>query len=204
MGLCSIAKSFVLVVLVDGEHFVVDVGDEQILPAVAVEVGGVYAHARARLAALAEAHSRLQGDFLPFPACRRGRATIHEQKVLHGVVCDKQIHPAIVIDVGRYHAQTLAERLGDIGALADLGEGAISIVVVEEVCGRTEDTGNAVVLLADFVVATLELVLARVVDEAADEQVEPAVIVVVEPDGARGPPGVATPAFSVTSAKVPS
>ena len=46
----DVAEGLVLVVLVEREHLLIDVGDEQILLAVAVEVGGIDAHAGARLA----------------------------------------------------------------------------------------------------------------------------------------------------------
>ncbi len=38
-------------------------------------------------------------------------AAIHEQKILHSVVGDKQIHAAVVVDIGRDHAQAFAEPL---------------------------------------------------------------------------------------------
>jgi hypothetical protein len=61
--------------------------------------------------------------------------------------------------------------------------------VVKKAGSGTKDAGNAVVLLADLVIAALELVLAGVVHKAADEQIEFSIVVVVEPDGAGGPSG---------------
>ena len=45
----DVGEELVAVVPVEREHLLIDVGDEQVLPAVAVDVGGVDAHARARL-----------------------------------------------------------------------------------------------------------------------------------------------------------
>ena len=59
-------------------------------------------------------------------------AAVHEQEVLHGVVGDEQIHQAVVVDVGGDDAERLAERVLDVGALADLGERAVAVVVVEQ------------------------------------------------------------------------
>ena len=73
---------------------------------------------------------------------------------------------------------------------------------------RLEDARNAVKLAAEFVVAAGEVARRAVVDEAADEQIEPAVVVEIEPDGAGGPVApkalAPSPAFSLTSVKVPS
>src|ERR1700740_1391306 len=60
----EIFKRQVVVVLVDGIHFLIDIGDEEVLPAVLVEIGGVYAHAGAFAAILAEGDTGLQADFL--------------------------------------------------------------------------------------------------------------------------------------------
>ena len=52
---------------------------------------------------------------------------------------------------------------------------------------RLEDARNAVELAAQFVVAAGEVAVGAVVHEAADEEIEPAVVVEIEPDGAGGP-----------------
>ena len=49
--------------------------------------------------------------------------------------------------------------------------------------------------MADLVAAAFELFDAGVVDEAADEEVELAIIVVIEPDGAGGPAWSGEPGF---------
>ena len=59
--------------------------------------------------------------------------------------------------------------------------------MVEETRGGLEDARNAVIISADLVVPTFELFHAGVIDEAADKEIEFAVIVVIEPDGASGP-----------------
>ena len=53
--------------------------------------------------------SACKRDLLPLPRAIRSRTAIDEQKILHRVVGDKQIHAAVVVDVGRDHAQAFAQ-----------------------------------------------------------------------------------------------
>src|SRR5581483_1594846 len=80
-------------------------------------------------------------------------------------------------------------RLGDVRPFGYVGEGTVPVVVIEKAGGSLKDAGNAIVALADFVVAALKLVPCRVVDEATEKQIEAAVVIVIEPDGTRGPAG---------------
>src|SRR5262249_10452504 len=63
----------------------------------------------------------------------------------------------------------------------------VSVVVEQQAGGRLENARNAVILPLEFVVAATHTGGNVVVDETADEQVEQAVVVVIEPDGAGGP-----------------
>src|SRR5262249_52753548 len=66
-----------------------------------------------------------------------------------------------------------------------IAERAIPVVMEQEAVGWFEDARDAIVMAAELVVAAGEL--ARVIDEAADEQVQATVVVVIEPHGARSP-----------------
>src|SRR6185369_10581580 len=76
-----IIKSFVMVILVDGEHLSIDIGDEEVHPAVLVEIGGIHAHARTRASLGAVSHASLLGDLLEF-AC----ATIHKKEIRDSII----------------------------------------------------------------------------------------------------------------------
>ena len=101
--MCGVGKGFVLVVGVQREHFLIDIGDEQVFPAIGIDVSRVHAHAGARLAVLAEAHFSRQRDLLPFAF-----ATIDEQKILHRIIGHEQVHEPVVIDVGSHYAESFA------------------------------------------------------------------------------------------------
>ena len=111
VGVRDVAEGLVLLVAVEREHLLIDVGDEEVLVAAAEDVGRIHAHAGARLAAVAEGDFGGQRDLLEFPSARCRRAAIHVEEILHRVVGDEQVHPAVVIDVRGDHAEALAERL---------------------------------------------------------------------------------------------
>ena len=174
-------------VLVEREHFLIDVGDEEVLPAVAVEIGGIHAHAGAGAAVLAESHFGRQRDLFPLGLAFGIRSAVHEEEVLHGVVGHEEVHAAVVIDVGGHHAQAFAQGLFDVGAAAHFGERAVAVVVEQQARGGFEDARNAVEMLAQFVVAAGEVAVGAVVHKTADEEIEAAVVIEIEPDGAGGP-----------------
>ena len=66
----DIRERLVALVLVEREHLLIDVGDEEILLAVAVDVGGIDAHAGARPAVDAEADFGGERRSLPTCPCR--------------------------------------------------------------------------------------------------------------------------------------
>src|SRR4030095_13344599 len=146
LWLRDVYESLVLDVAIEGKLFLVDVGDKQILPAVIVVVRRIHAHSRARLAVFAEAHFGGHGDF--FPAIR---AAIHEEKILSGVVGDKEVHAPIVVDIRCYDPKSFAKSFADQGVMADFGECAIAIVAEEGARRGMKCARDTVVSLTGFV-----------------------------------------------------
>src|ERR1700691_5528439 len=116
-------------------------------------------------------------------------AAIEEEKIRYGVVADEQIHPAVVVDVRGDDSPCFSERGGDAGFFADVGESAVAIVV-EQIAGLGSiDIWFAVPAFAGEGVAA-EFIFGSVeIHEAADEEIEAAVVVVIKPDGAAAPAG---------------
>ena len=125
---------------------------------------------------------RRQADLLPLAF-----AAIDEQEVLDRIVRHEQVHQAVVVDVGADHAERFAERPLDIGSLPGFRERPVTIVVEEQTRRRLEQPRNAVVAPTELVVAAETIGRQREIDEAAQKQIELAIVVVVEPDRARGP-----------------
>lgn len=149
MFVCRIDKGLGLVVLVEGEHFLIDIGDEEVLPAIVVDIECVDSHSRSGLTTAAEGNLCGEADLFPLAF-----AAIHEQEVLDGIVGDEEVHIAVVVYVSGYNAESLAEAGLNVSAVAHQLEAAIAIVVEEHAAGGFEDSGDAIVFAAHGVVAT--------------------------------------------------
>ena len=112
---------------------------------------------------------------------------VEKQKIRPGVVGDGDVGPAVVVEVGQHHAHALGFRLAHAGRVAHVGEGSVVIIVVELGLLPFVVAGMAVGAIAGPVLAAPEIVLGRPLDVVGDQQVEPAVLVVIEPSGAGGP-----------------
>src|SRR5207244_13322254 len=133
----GVAEGFVLVVVIERIHFLIDIGDKEIGPAVLVVVGSVHAHTGARASVSAVAQTRDEAYLVEFSLL------VDEEKILDGVVGNEQIHPSVVVDVAGDHTPGLGERFRDAGFLADVGKGAIAVVVKQPAGRGIVDFGDA-------------------------------------------------------------
>src|SRR5579863_1281722 len=77
----QVVEGLVVVVPIDGIHLLVHVSDEEILPAILIEIRGVNAHPGARPPFLAESDAGFQTDIREFSVL-----LIQKQKILDGVI----------------------------------------------------------------------------------------------------------------------
>ena len=117
---------------------------------------------------------------------------------------NRSIRPSLLMSAATTpHA--FPERLRDSRFLADIRERAVA-VIVEQPGGQRTDTRVGMQYqrsASSAISAELVLRLAEV-DELADEQIQPAIIVVVEPDRAGAPAGRGDARLFRTSVNVPS
>src|ERR1041384_6367301 len=97
-------KGQVLLIVIETEQFLIDIGNEQVLPAVVVVIGCIDSHSRARRARIAVRHTGQQTGLF-----KLSLPLIDEEKVRERVVRDEEIHQAIVVYVGRNGAKRFAE-----------------------------------------------------------------------------------------------
>ena len=158
------------------------VRDDNVGAAVVVVIGEVDAHAREGLAVLVEADACDQADL------REGSvALVVEQKALNRIVGDVDVGEAVVVVVGERDAQPLARRLRDGRRGRHIGERPIAVVVEQQVGHALEVVRMAVRPVARLFPAAVTVVLKRPLHVARDEQIEAAVVVVVEEAGAGAP-----------------
>src|SRR5207247_2498796 len=177
-----VIENFIVAVAVESVHFLVYVRYKQVHPTVLIVVRRVHAHAGAGAAVGAVPDVGLKADLLELSF-----AAVREEKVRHGVVGHKQVHPTVVVDIVRDNAPSLAGGFYDVGLARHFRKRAVAIIVEQPAWHGLVNARDAVIALAGLVVPA-EFVLGLVeIYKAADEQVELPVVVVVEPDGARCP-----------------
>ena len=163
----------------------VQVRHEEVRVAVVVRVPRGHAHAAQGVAGGVEGGARHQA-VVP----ERAVALVHPQQLAHLVVGHVDVRPAIAIEVGRHHAQPAAGLGQDAALAAHVLEGAVAAVPEQPVRLRGVVLRAAVVGDAGGAEAGLPGP-GPIVDVGRDEEVEPAVAVVVHEEGARGPARVA-------------
>ena len=108
---------------------------------------------------------------------------------------------AVAIVVGDSNAQAFP-RNTQTNLLADFGEAAVPIIVIDQRPNSFKGVGMAVGAQAFFVLAAPEV--AEIPLQVTEHnQVETAVVIEVHPGGAGGPSDATDPACCVTSVKVP-
>src|SRR5260370_16658586 len=85
-----VPERLVLEVPIEGEHFLIDVGDKQVLIAAPEDIGRVDAHPGARLPRLAEAYLGRQRDLFELPLTNFAGPAVPQQQLLHRILGDKQ------------------------------------------------------------------------------------------------------------------
>src|ERR1700680_339016 len=100
----KIRESLIAVVAVYRKSLLIDIGHEEILAAVLIEIRGIHAHAGTSQAILAIPDSRREADLLEFLA-----APVYEQKVRNRIVGLKQIQVAIVVDIRSYNSEAFSQ-----------------------------------------------------------------------------------------------
>src|SRR5579872_2961912 len=133
--------------MVDGVHLVIHIGDKQILPAVLVVVGGIDTHAGAGATILTISNPGRESDVFELAF------TIDKKKIGNGVIGDEEIHPVVVIDVGRNRTPGFPESLSNAGFLRDITERAVAVVMKQVARHRLIHSGKAIVPFAGTCVA---------------------------------------------------
>src|SRR6266853_5864383 len=177
-----VIESSIVIVAVETVQFKIEVGDVHVLPAVAVDIGGIDAHARFIAAVLAGGHSGDERDVL-----KRAVMPVEEEEIGPGIVGDGDIGPSIVVKIRKNHAHAFRFRFADSRRVTDVGKRAVMIVVVELGFLPFVIPWMAVRAITHAMFAAPNIIFRRPFDVVGDEQIQPAVFVVVKPSGAGGP-----------------
>src|SRR5208337_3884597 len=173
-GKRHVVKGAVVVVVIETIQFEVQVRDVNILPAVTVHIRGVEAHAGFVAPVFTRGYPRNEGDIL-----ERSIMLVEEKKIRPGVVGNGDVRPAIVVKVRQHHAQALGFGFSHAGSIADIGEGSVVVVVIQLGFLPPVIAGMAIGTIAGPVFAAPQVVLRAPFDVVGDNQIQPAVFIVV-------------------------
>ena len=106
-----------------------EIGFEDVEVAVAVVIGGGDSHASLGLAVGAEGGAGVNANIHKFSVL-----LVLVKSAGGGIVGHVDFRPAVIVEIGGEHAQSVGPvRLGYAGCFRDVGEGAVSIVMEEDV-----------------------------------------------------------------------
>ena len=109
------------------------------------------------------------------------------EKALHRVVSDKDVSEAVAVVVGERDSQSFAAGIGDTRLLRNVGEGAVAVIVIQNVGDAVIVVGMTVGTVAGLLLPAVAVGLETPIQVARNEDVELAVVVVIEEPGTRAP-----------------
>ena len=163
---CLIGKSAVMAVAIETVQFEVEMGNVKIHPPIAVDVGGVNAHARLVSTIFAGRHARDQGDVF-----KRSIVLVNEKKIRPGVIGDGDIGPAVIVEVGEHHAHSFCLGLAHAGGVTHIGESSVMIVVIDLDALAFVIAGMTVRAIAGPPLTTPDVILRIPIDVIGDDKI---------------------------------
>ncbi len=161
---------------IESEHFIVEVRDGDARAARVGEIGGIDAHAGTSFAVGAEGDARVHGDFF------EGTVTVVAIKLVGlRVVRDDEVGPAVLIVVEEGDAQRFRTAVEDSAGRCDVFESSVA-AIVEKPAGLSAIGFRSAIGLVFAVETAKHVVVGRPLDIVADEEIETAVAVVIEPE----------------------
>ena len=159
-----------------------EVGHDEILVAVIVDVARIDAHPGLRLAEWSECRAGQEPAVLERPV-----VPVDPELVLFAIVGDVEIDPAVTVEVGGRHAQCRPELRGEAGRVGHIQEGAVAVVAIQPALLGAVHLRRAVDPAARRPVA--RRIQRRVPGQVVPhEQIEPAVAIEIDEGRGHAPP----------------
>src|SRR5579872_591046 len=175
----AITKRTVAIVVKHGISLSRQRGHDNVRKAIVIVILKHHTHARQRSAVRIQRGSSLKGNFF-----ERAIAVVMKQILLHAVVCYIDVGESIAIVVGKGHPEAMPFLSGDARVLTYIFKSSVAPVVIKNVCGARKFSRRTIgVKVAAAVLAVLRVPF----HVTRDEQVEFAVVVIIEKSGRDGP-----------------
>ena len=185
---CQVGELAIVIVVIEVVGIVRKISLHNVGPSVAIVIGRVNAHASLFAAVGAVGHPRLGADF--------GESTVTVvviEQARRRIVRDVKIKAPVFVVIQPQDAETVIAF--DINAefFRDIGEGAVTVVVVETIARALQPARPAIYrdapILAEQTVAELRQIVDVQVDVVRDIEIEVAVVVIVA-EGRAGSPAL--------------
>jgi hypothetical protein len=157
-------------------QFELQVRDVHIQPAVPVHIRGVDSHARFIAAILTCGHPGNEGNIF-----ERTIMLVEKEEIRPRVVGDGDVRPAVIVEIREHHTHTLRFRLADTRPIAHIRERSVMIVVIQLGLLPFVIPGMTVGAVTRPVFSAPDVVLRAPVNVVRNDQVQVAVLVIVEP-----------------------
>src|SRR5258708_27348758 len=157
-------------------------GNVHVQQTIAINVGRVNPHPGLVAAVLTGSQTGDQGDISKGPI-----VVILKEKVGPCVVRDSDIRPAVAIKVSEHNTHAFRLRHTHTGFDAHVSEGSVVVVVVEFCLLPSIRVRIAIGTIAWLPLTAVDIVLRTPIEVVSHNEIQPAVLVVVEPAGAGGP-----------------
>ena len=154
----------------------IQVRDIEVKPAVAIHVGSIDTHSCLIAAVFARRDSRKKRDILK-PAV----VFVNKEKIRPRIIRNCNVWPAVIVEVSQNHAHPLRFGLADARRVAHVREGAVVVVVVELCLLAFVVSRMTVGTIARPMFSTPDINLWSPLNVVRDEQIEPAILVVIKP-----------------------
>src|SRR5262245_34264052 len=162
--------------------FQIQVGDENVQPGIAIDIRGVYSHTGLGLAVIAHSNA---GHQCYFTEC--SIAVVAEEEVRITVVRNEDVLPPIVVEIECNNAQAATRAETDFGSLSHVRESPVPIMPIEGRLLTFKLIRVTVTSITRLILTAPDVIIRRPVHEIGNREVQPPVIVCIEPCGARSP-----------------
>src|SRR5579859_4668752 len=181
-GESVIVKRLVVIIVIEPVKLEIQMGNVDIKPAVAIQIGSVNAHARFVLAVFAGRDAGAERNILESSVM-----LVDEKKIRPGVVGYRDVGPAVVVKIRQDKAHALGLRNSHAGFFAHIRERSVVIVVIELDFLSLVIIRVTVRAISGPMLAAPDIILGSPVNIVEHDQVEITVLVVIKPARAGGP-----------------
>src|SRR5262249_16913238 len=143
------------------------IGDEDIQPAVAVEISELSSHSGPGISVRVIANAGAVGQISERPV-----SVIPVQEVPRQIVGDEDVRPSVIIEIAESDAQPLAGRVGDTRFPGNIREGTVAVISIEQIWRAVKTARVAIHAVSRLLVTAVDVFFQVVIKIPNDIEVQ--------------------------------